>query len=55
MQRDPDLIRALMLILEQATQPVSRNQQVSGYTSDEVAYHLALIVKGGYAEGPEPR
>lgn len=55
MTRDDDLIRALMLVLEQANSYVNDNLVVEGYTRDQVAYHLGLIVRAGYAEGPQPR
>jgi hypothetical protein len=53
--RDDDLVRALMLALEQASSYVNDNLVVEGYTRDQVAYHLGLIVRAGYAEGPQPR
>ena len=55
MQRDPELIRALMLLLETASKRVTGHEPVPGYSADQVAYHLALLLKDGYAEGPEPR
>ena len=55
MTRDDDLIRTLMLVLEQARDYVSDNLTVEGYSRDQVAYHLGLIVRAGYAEGPQPR
>lgn len=44
-----------MLDLENAKEHVTDSHSVPGYTRDDVAYHLALIVKAGYAEGPQPR
>lgn len=55
MTRDDDLIRKLMLILEQANSYVNDNLVVEGYTRDQIAYHLGLVVRAGYAEGPQPR
>jgi hypothetical protein len=55
MQRDNDLIRRLMIDLEDANTFVNDSHQVEGYTRDQVAYHLTLIIKSGYAEGHEPR
>jgi hypothetical protein len=55
MTRDDDLIRTLMLVLEQASDYVNDNLVVEGYSRDQVAYHLGLIVGAGYAEGPQPR
>lgn len=55
MRRNDDLIRTLMLHLESASQYVNDNVVIDGFTRDEVAYHLALILKAGYAEGPQLR
>ncbi len=55
MTRDDDLIRTLMLVLEQASDYVNDSLAVEGYSRDQVAYHLGLIVRAGYAEGPQPR
>ncbi|MFA1261862.1 DUF2513 domain-containing protein [Xanthomonas axonopodis pv. fascicularis] len=55
MIRDDDLIRNLMLVLEQANSYVNDDYVIEGYTRDQVAYHLGLIVRAGYAEGPQPR
>lgn len=55
MRRNDDLIRLLLLDLEFANDYVNDSHAVPGYTRDQIAYHLALIVKAGYAEGPQPR
>jgi len=55
MKRDDDLIRALMLDLEQTSQAITGEHKVEGYGRDQVAYHLAQIVRAGFADGPEPR
>lgn len=55
MRRNDDLIRKLMLDLEVANSRVFHSHQVDGYTQDQVAYHLALMIKAGLAEGAEPR
>jgi hypothetical protein len=51
MRRNDDLIRKLMLDLENTNEHVTDKHFVDGFGRDEVAYHLALIVKSGYAEG----
>lgn len=51
MIRDLDLIRVLMLHLEQATTFVTDRDAIDGYSRDKVAYHLALIIESGFAEG----
>ena len=55
MRRDDDLIRKLMLDLESASHYVNDSHEVDGFTRDEVAYHLAILVRSGFAEGPDPR
>ena len=55
MRRDDDLLRKLMLDLELAKSRIFHSHEVSGYTQDQVAYHLALILKAGFAEGGVPR
>lgn len=54
MRRDDDLIRQLMLDLEEANSYVNDSHKVAGYSRDQVAFHLAQIVKSGLAEGPDP-
>jgi hypothetical protein len=51
MKRDLDLIRGLMLHLEQATKYVTDRDAIDGYSRDKVAYHLALIIEADFAEG----
>lgn len=54
MKRNMDLIRLLLLDLEAAPGALDANHPVKGYTQPEVAYHLALLLKGGLAEGATP-
>jgi hypothetical protein len=49
-----DLIRRLLLDLEAAPGALDGSHVVEGYAQPEVAYHLALLVKGRLAEGPMP-
>ncbi|MDQ7995225.1 MAG: DUF2513 domain-containing protein [Luteibacter sp.] len=51
MPRNDDLLRHLMLDLEQARTVVTDQHAVPGHSRDEVAYHLALILRSGWAEG----
>ncbi|ARL86692.1 DUF2513 domain-containing protein [Burkholderia pseudomallei] len=59
MKRDMDLIRELMLKLESLPMEYGDNihiapdnsaVQVEGYSFDEIAYHLDLIVRAGFTE-----
>lgn len=54
MRRDDDLIRKLMLDLEDASSRIGDAHVVPGYSRAQVAYHLAIILKSGFAEGPKP-
>jgi len=54
MRRDDDLIRKLMMDLEAATSAVNDHHAIEGYSREEVAYHLGLIVRSNLGEGPKP-
>ena len=51
MRRDMELIRELLLVLEEAAQPVTDEVAIEGHSRGEVAYHLTLIIEAGYAQG----
>jgi hypothetical protein len=52
MKRDPNLIRAVLLVVEAAAQPVdSRTITVYGYTREEIEYHISLLVEADYLTG----
>ena len=51
MRRNPELFRKLMLAIEQTSQPLTDEAQIDGYSRDEVAYHMRLIIEAGFAEG----
>ena len=51
MRRENELIRALMLHLESADKVVNANIPVEGYSTNQVAYHLAQIIDSGLASG----
>ena len=51
MRRDPELIRKLMLAIEQSSQPLNDQAQIDSYSRDEVAYHMRLIIEAGLAQG----
>jgi len=55
MKRDMDLVRRLLLDLESAPGPLDGSHEVSGYDEDAVAYHLGLLIRSGFADGPEPQ
>lgn len=51
MRRENDLIRTLMLHLENADRVVNTSHSVDGYTTEQVSYHLAQIIDSGLAVG----
>ena len=51
MRRNPELVRKLMLAIEQTSQPLTAQAQIDSYPRDEVAYHMRLIIEAGFAEG----
>ena len=55
MKRDADLYRRLLLDIEESKGPLNQNHHVEGFTQEQVAYHLAQIIEGKLAEGPDPR
>lgn len=51
MRRNPELVRKLMLAIEQTSQPLTAQAQIDSYPRDEVAYHMRLIIEAGLAQG----
>ena len=51
MRRNPELVRKLMLAIEQTSQPLTDQAQIDSYSRDEVAYHMRLIIEAGLAQG----
>ena len=51
MRRNPELVRKLMLAIEETSQPLTDQAQIDGYPRDEVAYHMRLIIEAGLAQG----
>ncbi len=52
MKRDPDLIREILLKVEQSTEPLSLDDlNFSNYSPNEVYYHGNLLIEVGYLVG----
>src|SRR5262245_43464068 len=47
MKRDMDLIRTILLEMEQNQNPRGGSVQVRGYSEDQIAYHLKLLKEAG--------
>ncbi len=53
MKRDMDLIKTILLYLEENARPDQwiRGLNVEGYTEDQVYYHIKLLTETGLIEG----
>jgi len=57
MQRDMDLVRELLLEIDKEPQLDGRrwlpgkNISIDGYSPEEIAYHLNMLVEAGYVTG----
>lgn len=51
MQRDMDLVREILLEVEQHQQPMRDVRiRATGYAPEQVAYHVKLLAEAGYIE-----
>ena len=55
MQREMDLIRLIVLAMEDAPFDQPPVLEFEGYTPEEIAYHAYLVMDAGYAVGSEFR
>src|SRR3712207_3904379 len=51
MKRDMDLIRKIVLAVEDAPSGHAPDLQLDGYTKEQIGYHSYLIVDAGFAAG----
>lgn len=51
MKRDMDLIRKILVVIE--TTPPSKIPIIEGYTSEQIGYHVYLMMQAGLVEGVE--
>ena len=52
MKRDLNLIRSVLLIVEEAETPMDTKAiVVDGHTEDEIEYHINLLMEAGYLTG----
>ena len=51
MKRDMDLVRQLLLSLEENGQLGATTPTIDGFTADQVGYHAYLLVEAGLANG----
>lgn len=51
MRRDLDLIRKMVLAIEDAPSGFAPPLAVEGYTAEQIGYHAHLLIEAGYAQG----
>ncbi len=53
MKRDMDLVRKILLAVEDSEEMVDQNPEIEGYTKDQVDYHVWLMLEAGLVYGAE--
>ena len=57
MKRDPDLVRNILLALENKAGSndavTAKKMMIDGWSEDEINYHLLLLVEAGYIRGKD--
>ena len=57
MKRDPDLVRNILLALENKASSndaiTAKKMMIDGWSEEEVNYHLLLLVEAGYIRGKD--
>ncbi|HTG32261.1 MAG TPA: DUF2513 domain-containing protein [Thermoanaerobaculia bacterium] len=53
MKRDLDLIRKMLLAVEEAPSGYAPDLEFEGYTDAQVSYHAYLLIDGGLARGAD--
>lgn len=51
MKRDMDLVRQILLRVEEDTRGSIMHLEVAGFTPEEIAYHVVLLIEHGYLIG----
>ena len=54
MERNRDLVRFILIEVETKGGPLAgleKNPEIEGYTSDQIGYHVGLLVNEGYLTG----
>ena len=52
-KRDPDLVRKMLLAVEEAPTGFAPTLSFEGYTDAQVGYHAYLLIDAGLAKGPD--
>jgi hypothetical protein len=53
MKRDLELLRKIVLAIEDSPSGYAPDLQIPGYTSEQIGYHSYLLVDSGYAKGDD--
>jgi hypothetical protein len=53
MKRDMDLVRVMLLAIEESPHGFAPKIEISGYTQEQIGYHATLLKEAGLAEGIE--
>lgn len=57
MKRDPDLVRNILLALENKASPndtvTAKKMMIDGRSEEEINYHLLLLLEAGYIRGKD--
>lgn len=54
MKRDMDLVRKILLAIEESEDPFfSSSLQIDGYTDKEIGYHVRIMVDGGLVDAKD--
>lgn len=51
MKRDMELIRKIVLAVEDRDENLIKHRKIEGYSSEQVGYHCHILIQGGLAEG----
>lgn len=53
MKRDLDLVRKILLTIEDHPQGYAPDLEFDGYTAEQIGYHAYLLINAGLAEGSD--
>ena len=54
MQRDIDLIREILFLVEEKDSPIGWiNIQIDSYSKEQISYHVKLLAEAGYLEAED--
>ena len=54
MKRDMDLVRFILMAVEEQEHGFARDVRFDGYTEEQIGYHAYIMIEGGLVEGGAP-